>query len=211
MSGPKRFSHLGAAPPLRRARWSLVAALAALLLSGTLVLGQGGGATYDMSWHVMDGGGGPSAGTTYHVNYSFGQPSTIFSSAGSTYQISQNGYWQDDPVPTAADLLGFAALPDGAAIALTWETADEQELTGFDLYRQAGPGAPLERLNAAMIPARYAGSPQGALYTWHNGGVADGQLYLYTLELIDAGGDPQRVEPIAVVAPYAAFLPLARE
>jgi hypothetical protein len=66
---------------------TLATALGVLLLT-IVALGQG---TYDAEWHTVDGGGGVSAGSTFTVRGTAGQPDAGVSS-GLTYTV-RGGFW----------------------------------------------------------------------------------------------------------------------
>jgi hypothetical protein len=208
MPVPKNSSLPGFSPPTRRLRWSLLLALACILAAGTVVLAQSG-AVYDLHWNVLTGGGNLASGAAYRVHYSYGQPSTVSYSTGTTYQVGQ-GFWLGDPVPTAVKLVAFAAAPAGPGVLVTWETASEHDNLGFHLYRQAGSNAPLVRLNDTLIPSRSPGGDVGASYTFYDPTGQDGTAYLYTLEDVNTSGLRTPHGPVEGIAPYAAFLPLVR-
>lgn len=198
----------GASPPFRPARWSLFLALACVLTAG-VVLAQSG-STYELHWNVLSGGGALSTGTNYRINYSFGQPSTINLSSGSTYQVGQ-GYWHGGGFPTAVKLVSFTARPSGPAVLVAWETAAEWDNLGFNLYRQNTLDGPATCLNAALIPSRSPGSGEGATYTFLDTPVEGGAIYFCTLEDVDQNGVRTPHGPVQATAPYAAFLPVVEK
>ncbi len=198
----------GASPP-SRIHWSLCLALLGTLLLATVVLAQSG-SVYDLHWNVLSGGGALSTGTTYQINYSFAQPSTVNLSAGTTYQMGQ-GYWYGGGFPTAVKLVSFAAVPSGAAIRLTWETAAEWDNLGFNLYRRSTLEGPAIRVNPDLIPpAHPPGSGEGGTYTFLDTTVTGGATYFYTLEDVDLNGTRTLHGPVQATAPYAVFLPVVK-
>ena len=80
--------------PDRRKLWVLLLAIAGSLALTAIVLGQAGGGL-DLSWSTIAGGGGESAGGTYTVNGSVGQPvaSSAPSSDGDRFSLT-DGFWQ---------------------------------------------------------------------------------------------------------------------
>lgn len=72
------------------------------------------------------------------------------------------------------------------AIRLEWETASETNSLGFNLYRRLGADGVTVRLNEELISAQATGGG-GAMYTWLDSGVADGN-YTYWLEDVDTQG-----------------------
>ena len=196
---------LGASPPTRPLRWSLLLALACTIAAGTVVLAQSG-TLYDLHWNVVSGGGSLSTGTTYRINYSFGQPSTVALSSGTSWQAGQ-GYWYGGAAPTAVKLTSFAAIPNGPGLLLTWVTASEHDNLGFHLHRRAGPDGQFVPVNDALIPSASPGGDQGAAYVFHDPSVPDGITCYYLLEDVSVSGARTTHGPVAAVAPYAAFLP----
>ena len=67
----------------------LTALLVALLLAGIAVAQTS--ASFDLSWHVLAGGGGQTAGTTYAANCTVGQGTIGWTDSGS-YGAGV-GYW----------------------------------------------------------------------------------------------------------------------
>lgn len=196
----------GSSPPGRPLRRGLTLALVALALAATAVLAQSG-TVYDLHWNVVTGGGAFASGSTYRIHYSYGQPSTVGYSTGTTY-IAGQGFWLGEPMPTAVKLVSFTAGPYGAEVLVAWETASEYDNLGFHLYRQAGREGPVERLNQALIPSRAPGQGQGAAYTFVDGTARAGVGYLYILEDVDVNGRRTAHGPVPATAPYGVFLPL---
>ncbi len=93
-----------------------------------------------------------------------------------------------DNDPTAVDLTDFSAVWDSEAVTVTWETAQELDNLGFNLYRGESAAGPWVKLNAELIPTRNPGAVFGATYTWLDEGVTPGATYFYRLEDVDIYG-----------------------
>lgn len=111
--------------------------------------------------------------------------------------------------PTAAMLTHFAAEPDPAgAVRLSWATASEAGVLGFNLYRAAAADGPYARVNRDLIPSRgdVAG---GARYRMYDApGVGEHQ---YRLEVIDVDQGPKTHGlATATVRALRLFLPELR-
>lgn len=65
--------------------------LVVLLLAGVALAQSSTG--FDLSWHVLSGGGGPAESTHYAMNGTVGQAAVGFSDSAS-YGM-QSGYWQN--------------------------------------------------------------------------------------------------------------------
>ena len=110
--------------------------------------------------------------------------------------------------PTAVNLAGFDAAVQGRDVLVTWNTASEIDLAGFNLYRSRHADGPYTRLNEGLIPAENPGSVLGASYEWLDRGVEQGRAYYYELEQVEAGGGTLESGLVRVVVPYRVFLPL---
>jgi|GEM_PF-3205026 len=92
--------------------------------------------------------------------------------------------------PTAVTISRFFARPLPDAIRVKWETAQEIDNLGFNLYRSTTRAGAKTKLNAELIPSKVPpGSPFGARYTWTDGTVVPGQGYFYWLEDVGVSGD----------------------
>jgi len=90
--------------------------------------------------------------------------------------------------PLAVDFAGFSAVWQGDAVAVTWETAQELDNLGFNLYRGESEAGPWFKLNAELIPTQVPGAVSGAVYEWLDAGVTPGTAYFYRLEDVDIYG-----------------------
>lgn len=89
--------------------------------------------------------------------------------------------------PTAVTLTSFQGNTSGNIIYLTWSTAVEDDLVGFNIYRSSAEGTQ-RRLNESIIPAVYPGQLIGADYSLTD--VAGlGQRFTYSLELVKTDGN----------------------
>lgn len=94
-----------------------------------------------------------------------------------------------DSIPTAVDLLSFTAEGTQDSIELFWETGNEIDNLGFNLYRSDSLIGDRVLVNKQMIPSNVApGSPFGAPYKFVDETVTDYRTYFYWLEDIDIYG-----------------------
>ncbi|HNS52364.1 MAG TPA: M14 family zinc carboxypeptidase [Anaerolineae bacterium] len=105
--------------------------------------------------------------------------------------------------PTAVELERFEAWPEGSAMHVQWETAQEIDNLGFNLYRSSTRSGPKVQLNGELIPTRVPpGSPFGAVYDWIDGyRLRTGRAYFYWLEGVDLHGSLTLHEPVRVRMP----------
>lgn len=95
--------------------------------------------------------------------------------------------------PTSVTLVDFGAQPEEQAVRLTWQTADESEVSGFNILRRladgmnpAGPG--FAAVNAEMLAAHLPGIAAGESYTFVDMAVDPGHVYQYKLEIVKLDG-----------------------
>jgi hypothetical protein len=106
--------------------------------------------------------------------------------------------WQE---PTAVDLASFSATTQGRTIELTWQTVDEVDNLGFNVYRARSPDGPRTRLNEGLIPSLLPpGSSEGAVYTFVDEAVIPGITY-YWLEDVDVYGAGTLHGPASAAVP----------
>lgn len=115
--------------------------------------------------------------------------------------------------PTSVELVSFAATPGGSTTVLTWETASELNVLGFNLYRAPEHDPNRIKLNTTVIPVQVPGSSQGATYTYTDDDAVPDTTYLYWLESITTDGISTLYDPISVTVSseqpgaYQIFLP----
>jgi hypothetical protein len=100
--------------------------------------------------------------------------------------------------PLAIDLAAFSAARRGKGIQLTWETANELDNLGFNLYRSASPVGQRAQLNGRLIASVAPGSATGATYTFLDESAAPGRRYWYWLEDLDLNGGSSQHGPAMV-------------
>ena len=111
--------------------------------------------------------------------------------------------------PTAVEVLGFQAEADGQDVVLAWETADERDLAGFNLYRGASEDGPYIQLNSSLIPAKNSGAGLTATYVWRDLAPGSGRHY-YRLEDVSSFDVATLHAPVSVEIPYVCYLPVVR-
>lgn len=70
--------------------------------------------------------------------------------------------------PTAVTLSRFEAWPIATGMHVQWETVEEVDTLGFNLYRSTTLEGSRVKLNRSLIPAKSLGSPIGAVYDWND-------------------------------------------
>jgi hypothetical protein len=101
--------------------------------------------------------------------------------------------------PTSVDLLSFTAQRTKKAITLNWETANETNRLGFNLYRATSADGDRTRLNALLIPPLVPpGSQKGAEYSYTDTDLKPNTTYHYWLEELDRFGAASLTGPVSV-------------
>jgi hypothetical protein len=85
---------------------------------------------------------------------------------------------------TAVNLLSLRATGQGDSVKVAWQTAQEINNMGFNLYRGTSPRGPFTKVNNELIPGLIS-SVKGKAYTYEDTNVSSGTLYYYKLEDID--------------------------
>jgi len=118
--------------------------------------------------------------------------------------------------PTSADLTNFTARDGGRSVTLRWETTNELDNLGFNIYRANFVNGKRVKVNDLMIPSKQPpGSMVGSLYIYvdtgftvkpGNGGgggtvlhqAKNGRTYYYWLETVSVRGDTELNGPVEV-------------
>ncbi len=98
--------------------------------------------------------------------------------------------------PSAITLTVLEAIPGNRTVTLEWETADEEDHMGFNVYRAESEGGTHTQINTALIPAEGLFS-RGATYRFVDDGLRNRKIYYYKLEEIDDHGDSTLHGPVS--------------
>ncbi len=93
--------------------------------------------------------------------------------------------------PTAVEIANFTAQRVGDTIRLSWDTATEIDLIGFNIYRSEGDNPARTQLNSLIIPATTPGSADGNSYFFIDDTIQKGVIYSYWLEGTDTSGSEE--------------------
>lgn len=105
--------------------------------------------------------------------------------------------------PTAVMMDHFSARGERGGIRVTWQTADESDLLGFNVLRRALPtgasaGEAVEdftTVNGEIILAQQMGVAAGASYAYLDRDVRPGRTYQYLLEIVKLDGSHEFYGP----------------
>jgi hypothetical protein len=105
--------------------------------------------------------------------------------------------------PTAANLVSFNTAGGTQSIRLTWRSAQEIDLSGFNLYRAESMEGRRVQLNPNLIPAKTPGQMLGNDYQYDDASAEPGRFYHYWVEWVGASRSSLS-EPVTA-ARLAAF------
>lgn len=115
--------------------------------------------------------------------------SVATSSPELSYANNQDSEPADIGLPTVVTLGWFDVTKAGTrGITLGWETVNEMNNLGFNIYRSKTIDGKKKLLNAELIPAENPGSTMGALYQFRDRTAMPKKLYFYWLEDVDQNG-----------------------
>jgi hypothetical protein len=110
--------------------------------------------------------------------------------------------------PTDVDLSNFVAMTLPQGIQLIWQTAQESDLVGFNLYRSTSLDGSKEMINTGLIPAINPGELRGNNYAYLDSKIETGIGYYYWVEWI-GNQDTQLFGPtLSHLVPYWMWLPI---
>ena len=133
---------------------------------------------------VKDQGGSASI-TVYHGTNTSGN------GANWTFNASCVG------APTAVNFISFTATGVGKGVSVVWQTAQETNNKGFNLYRAEAEGGAYVKLNGGLIPASSI-SGEGRRYEFVDTTAVRGRIYYYRLEDVDVSGKVKFHGPVCV-------------
>lgn len=88
-------------------------------------------------------------------------------------------------MPTGIGVSDFSGVRQGSEVLLTWRTAVETNMLGFNLLRQSGDGE-FALINRELLFAEHAGANQGATYSYtDNVEPAEIAIYILQVALLD--------------------------
>jgi hypothetical protein len=100
----------------------------------------------------------------------------------------QNGWTVNVNPPTSAvGVARFGARAGAGRVALSWRTANEADLLGFNVFRSS-PTARQSQINRTLVPARLSGRSGAASYRLVDARVRRGVSYTYRLQVVRVDG-----------------------
>jgi len=93
----------------------------------------------------------------------------------------------DTDTPTAAAMVSFDAQAGNGTATLSWQTGDEADIFGFNIYRSEAKDGGFIKVNAEIIRAK-ASAGVGAAYTFIDSGLQNRSTYYYKIEDVASDG-----------------------
>lgn len=84
-------------------------------------------------------------------------------------------------------LASFKAAATKGVVTVSWKSANETAMLGFNVYRTDAKGAS-RKLNVALIAAKHTGQPTGGAYKYLDKKAKKGLRYTYKLQILDPQG-----------------------
>jgi hypothetical protein len=122
---------------------------------------------------------------------------------GNTISVLLNQY---NPSPVYLANFDATALPQG--IQLSWQSAQENDLIGFNLYRAESQDGPQVQINTDLIPAINPGELRGNAYHYLDATTKVGKVYYYWVEWVGKSSSEFYGPVTASLAQYKLWLPL---
>src|SRR5581483_11545333 len=100
--------------------------------------------------------------------------------------------------PDAAHLNSFKGVAGANRIKLKWNTSNELDVLGFNVWRSATRNGTYKQLNPKTIPATKMGLLFGSRYIYKDATAKAGKVYFYKLEIMGANGPVEWSDAIKV-------------
>ena len=131
-------------------RWNIMqptlATLALLLSIFSLLPSTGSAQSYTVDWYKIAGGGGTSAGGTYAVSGTIGQPDASGALSGGNYSVT-GGFWALIQVVQTPGAPALYISHTGNVVTVYW-----QNVTGWNLHQNGNLATPIASWSASSSP-----------------------------------------------------------
>lgn len=105
------------------------------------------------------------------------------------------------PDPSAVSLASFGADTTKAGVVIKWETANEWDNLGYNLYRATEENGRRAKVNENLIAAQALGGVSGASYEFVDNTIMPATTYYYWLEDVSLAGETSLHGPVIVETP----------
>ena len=111
-------------------------------------------------------------------------------------------------LPTAVNVIGTRATSTPKGIKLDWQSVEEADLLGFNIYRSESLDQLPGKINPVQIPGINPGQLTGNGYSYLDSTVLPGKAYDYWIEWVGETGTQRYGPAPALFMPYWTWLPL---
>ncbi len=123
---------------------------------------------------------------------------TVNGTANNTQYTAQSSATYTASSPTSADLLAFKAGSAPKGIRVKWQTGNELEIIGFNVWRKTSKGTEWKKLNANLIDAKSVGTISSEKYSYLDKSVKVGKKYVYRIEIVLVQGEARWSDEISI-------------
>jgi hypothetical protein len=184
---------------------SLLLLLMGILEGSILPVGRVNGQEEpQLVWWAFGSAGGGSGVEDVFISASLGQPVSGLSEGGTV--TLDAGYWYPGYGLSLVKIIFFQAVWQVEGVRVSWQTAYEIDLLGFNLYRGESEDGPWLQVNPQLIPSQYLEQSEGESYTWLDSDVTPGEGVFYMLEAVDENSQGFFTESVRAI--HQMYLPL---
>lgn len=155
----------------------------------SVVIGDSAGISM---WYIPGSSSGYGSKTRFHnfscSQFPFAESSLVGTITHDTLYPGQTSFfYSDGSHNTEVALAAFDAVVDNRAITLNWQTGNEIDNLGFNVYRSESSDGEYTRINTEMISTK-GSAFIGTSYSYTDENVVPGVIYYYKLEDLDVDG-----------------------
>ena len=129
---------------------------------------------------------------------------------GNSPTLGTQGCHSEPANPTSVVLTNLAASYDLLTnqVNVSWETANQIDMIGFNVLRQAPGEAAPTQLNQGIIEVYNPGSSEGGIFSYTDTQIEFGSQYSYWVEVLETSGLTSQFGPLDVTAGFRVYAPM---
>jgi hypothetical protein len=113
----------------------------------------------------------------------------------------------DNATPTAVTIGSFTGDAVSEGVALSWNSVNEVDVIGYNIYRSIVPSQQGTKINSTMIPAKNIGQLFGADYDFVDYSAVPGLTNYYLIQVVHSGSVDWSDGIAVYMAGFARYLP----
>jgi hypothetical protein len=114
-------------------------------------------------------------------------------------------------VPTAVVMSDFTAQPEHGGVRITWQSADESEVLGYNILRRESGVIEYAAINSQPILASHSGLSRGDSYSFLDATALTGRTYEYALGIMRLDGTQEQFGAAELFLPEFQLAPPSTE